>query len=800
MPKKTHAFWRDLIWSVLSLSMLLFLIVGTLYAYLESELPDVKTLKHVEFQTPLKIYTSDQLLIATYGEKRRIPISYHEIPKQMIAATLATEDQRFFEHPGVDFRGLLRASFQLIKTGNKSQGGSTITMQVARNFFLTRKKTFLRKFNEILLAMKIDRELSKEKVLELYLNKIYFGSRAYGVAAAAEVYYGKKLSELTLPEVAMIAGLPQSPSAHNPIANPKAAKARRNHVLRRMYEEQMINETDYKHAIKIPLTEKYHGTPINVEAPYVAEMIRQALYKNFGEAAYTKGYKIYTTIDSRLQKVANWALEKNLLSYDKRHGYRGPLAHLGPVDIGSLPQFLKKLKDYPTVHQLQPALIVDLAPQSATAILKEGKTIEIAWPGLLWARRPLNHGEYLGPPLKSTRDILKTGDVVYVEPLTDSTFGLSELPDPDAAIVVLSPKDGAIRALSGGFDFYKSNYNRAAQANRQPGSSFKPFLYAAALAKGFTLATVINDAPIVIDDPSQARLWRPQNDTRKFYGPTRLRVALIESRNLVSIRLLRAIGVNYAVHYVENFGFNSQKIPKNLSLALGTLSTTPLDLARAYAVFANGGYKIEPYLIQTITDPRNHILLKARPKIACLNCKTMHTLVAAPHPSSQEVPQEAPQVITPQVAYLMTSVLQDVIARGSGRDALVLKRSDLGGKTGTTQDQRDAWFAGFNTELVTITWMGFDHNQSLYEYGREAALPMWIDFMREALKGTLEHTLSVPPDIVSLKINPKTGNLAYGNDPQAIYELFMKHTAPTYYTTPTTQPSDTSAADINHLF
>lgn len=769
-------FLRRGLWSLLSICLLMLMLFAIVFLYLESQLPDVETLKEVKLQVPLRIYTSDKRLIATYGEKRRLPVDYNDVPKDLVYAILSTEDQRFFEHPGVDVFGLGRAAFQLIRTGRKSQGGSTITMQVARNFFLSRKKTFLRKFNEILLAIKIDKELSKEKILELYLNKIYLGNRAYGVGAAARVYYGKSLKELSLAQLAMIAGLPQAPSSQNPLANPKAALKRRNHVLLRMLEEGHISQEQYDEAVQAPLTAQYHGRRATVSAPYVAEMIRQALYEHFGGEAYTKGYKVYTTIDSKLQKASNTALETALLDYDSRHGYRGPVEHLADISQISDAELSKQLKKHPSFNQqLIPALVTRIENKSIHCVLADHENITIEWQGIKWARKAFKKG--LGTWPSSATEVVKVGDIVYVSPSAKGHWRLAQLPTVEGAFIALSPKDGAIYALTGGFNFYKSKFNRVTQAERQPGSSFKPFIYSAALAKGYTLASLINDAPVVVDDPSQEDLWRPQNDNHRFNGPTRLRQGLVRSRNLVSIRLLKGMGIDYAIKYLQRFGFSAEKLPKSLSLALGSLTISPLELATAYAVIANGGFKIEPYLIQQITDSSNHIILKAKPRIACSHCYQPNS------ESTLSSDQQAPRVISEQVAYLMTQALQDVIQNGTGRGAKVLKRSDISGKTGTTNDQQDAWFAGFNSEIVSTAWVGFDNPQSLHEYGARVALPMWVDFMRVALANTPEVSMKAPTGIVSVRIDPKTGLRATASQKNSIFESFRKEFLPQEYST-----------------
>lgn len=765
--KKMAYFWRKGLWALMSLFFLLIVAGSLLYLYLESQLPNVDSLKTVQLQVPLQIFSKEGLLIQEYGEKKRIPVTYDEIPPTLIHALIATEDQRFFEHPGVDVMGLGRAAVSMLKTGTKSQGGSTITMQVARNFFLSRKKTFLRKFNEIMLAIKIDRELSKEKILELYLNRVYLGNRAYGVGAAAMVYFGKSLKDLNLAELAMIAGLPQAPSTQNPIANPLAAKKRRDHVLERLLEEHYINEEQYQNAVNQPITAKYYGTNIEVKAPYVAEMIRQSLYDNFGPEAYTKGYKVYTTIDGKLQNTANEVVEKNLIAYDHRHGYRGPIANIGEKDSQSPKIRQKYLRQYPELNSLTPAVVTEVREKEATAALQNGQIIIIPWEGMSWARPALKRGGWVGKSPTKAQQVVAAGDIIYVHS-TEKSWQLAQIPEAESAMVAMNPKNGAIEVLVGGFNFSKSKFNRATQSSRQPGSSFKPFVYAAALNNGYNLATLINDAPIVVDDPSQPNLWRPHNVNLKFNGPTRLKQALVQSKNLVSIRILDDIGIDYTIDFLTRFGFNKKSLPRALSLALGSLSISPMDLTTAYAVFANGGYKVEPYLIDHITDADGKILLQAKPSIVCDPCDK----------DKVDASTLAPRVISEDIAFLMNTALRDVIQHGTGRAARVLNRQDIAGKTGTTNDQVDAWFAGFNPNLVVTTWIGFDNPKSLHEYAANLALPLWIDFMKVALKDKPEVELKQPENVIAVRIDPVSGLLAKPNQENGIIEYFRQNEVP----------------------
>ncbi|PHH58064.1 penicillin-binding protein 1A [Coxiella burnetii] len=793
MSKVRH-FAVHTIWALFSLAFTIVLVMAVIYVYMEWRLPDVKTLRDVHLQVPLRIYTADDKLITQFGTKRRIPVTLDQVPKPLIHAVLATEDARFYEHPGVDLISIIRAAKAVILTGKRSQGASTITMQVARNFFLTRKKTYTRKINEILLALKIDKELSKDKILELYLNKIYFGNRAYGVAAAAEVCYGKPLNQLTLPQMAMIAGLPQAPSRNNPLENPKAALLRRDHVLKRMLEVNFITKENYLKAIKAPLTAKYHAATTQVKAPYMAEMVREAVVDQYGEEAYDRGLNVYTTISSKLQKEANRSLRDGLIAYDERHGYRKAQQNLGAFDRDI---WLAALKEKPIVDGITPAAVTTINSRSIVVLLPDGRAITVPWSGLSWARPALENG-YVGLAPRQASDIVKVGDVVEVIQARNDQWWLTQIPEVEGGLVALNPQDGAVNALIGGFDYEHSNFNRITQAERQPGSNFKPFLYSAALAKGYTLASMINDTPVVMQDSGENALWRPMNDTRKFYGPTSIRMGLIKSRNLVSIRLLQKIGIPYAIEYLTRFGFDPNVLPHSLSLALGSATLPPLQVASGYAIFANGGYRVTPYFISRIEDQSHHVLFQAKPPRACSAC------ITNPNATAEQLPNPmAPQVITPQNAYLITQAMHDVIQYGTGRRAKVLNRPDLAGKTGTTNDQVDAWFSGFNANLETTVWVGYDNLRSLHEYGAQAALPIWIQFMRAALQGQPEASLPQPPGMVMVRIDPHTGLLASPNQPDARFEIFRQRYAPTQFSTASSDnagaPNDSDSED-QHLF
>ena len=822
--------------TILAASFLSLLLLGSLgllaaYIYITPRLPEIDTLKDVKLQVPLRVYARGGEVIAEFGEMKRTPLEYNEFPPTLIQAVLAAEDDRFFEHPGVDYQGILRAAYHLIRTGEKGQGGSTITMQVARNFFLSREKTYLRKLNEIFLALKIEGELSKQEILELYLNKIYLGKRAYGFAAAAQVYYGKLPQELTLPEMAMIAGLPKAPSRYNPVVNPDRALIRRDYVLGRMRELEYISEEQYQMALADPVHADVHGLDEDLEAPYIAEMVRDEMVSRYGEAAYTEGYQVYTTVEARLQQAANQALREDLLAYDRRHGYRGVEGHIDLFagdGVDDTVAWEAALRELPVSGNLVPAVVMTLEEQAAWAYTRDGNMVYLPWEQLAWARKYIDDN-HVGPELESADQILKAGDIIYTAPAQPGCSWLAKSPTVAGALISLNPDDGAIQALVGGFDFYESKFNRVTQANRQPGSSFKPFVYTAALDKGFTAATIINDAPVVFDAPGLEDTWRPENYSGQFYGPTRLRQALIKSRNLVSIRLLRDIGIGYAVRYAQRFGFRRESLPRDLSLALGSGTLTPLELARGYTVFANGGYMVEPYLIDHVLGPDGQVVMAAQPQQVCVACIEEQEAqqvaqeestnagdapsTAAPQELSQAEKEQlaatreavlarlqgmeamerdqvlqgpgprqvAPRVLDPQVAFLMNTMMRDVIQQGTGRGAMVLNRMDLAGKTGTTNDQRDAWFAGFNRNMVTIAWVGFDNPRPLgeRETGARAALPMWIDYMRTALVEREEMPLIQPPGIVTVRIDTRTGELAHADSPEAMFEYFRSDHVPT---------------------
>jgi len=799
------------------------------YYYFAPKLPDVQTLKEVKLQTPLRIYSADNALISEFGEKRRSPISYDEVPQTFVNALLAAEDRNFFSHVGVDIKGLARAAVQLVSTGHIQSGGSTITMQVAKNFFLSRERSFVRKFNEILLSLRIEQELSKQEIFELYINKIYLGHRSYGIQAAANIYYGKNIDQLSTAQYAMIAGLPKAPSAYNPITNPNRALERRNWILKRMHSLSFIDDQTYETARNEPVSAEYHSTQIDLYAPYVAEMVRNELYQYFDDKLYTDGLRVVTTLDSQMQTAANAAVEKGLIAYTERHGYYGAESHIDDLTPENITEQLKKQQVF---GLLQPAIVTSIDKQQATISLKDGTSAILEWTNLQWARQHKGPNR-LGKKPKRAADILNKGDLIRVRQMEDQNWRLAQIPRVQGALTALSPNDGAIKALVGGFNFNHNKFNRATQAQRQPGSNLKPFIYASALEQGFTPATMINDAPVVFHDNNLEASWRPENYSKKFYGPTRLREALYKSRNLVSIRILRSIGIDTATEFLTRFGFDKNRLPHNLSLSLGSADITPLELVTGYAGLANQGFKVQPYFISRVEDAAGNLLFSAQPSRVCPDCYyqpaeqlapskfseirlssndeaideapiTAETVASSEPPTGRQISSAplAPRIMQPHTAYMIHSIMQDVITQGTGRRALTLKRTDLAGKTGTTNDQKDAWFSGFNRDLVATAWVGFDQPSTLgrSEFGGTAALPIWIDFMQVALSDSPDRQTPQPDGIVSVKIDPETGLLAYPGQENAIFELFPEESAPTEVARNPGQPNTADSNQTDEIF
>lgn len=754
--------------------------------YLTPGLPSADQLRDVHLQVPLKIYSHDGHLIGEFGEQRRTPVSFDQIPTHFVHAILAAEDDRFFSHQGVDLMGLLRAASQILTTGGIQSGGSTITMQVARNFFLTLDQTFTRKFNEILLALQIEHELTKEEILELYANKMFLGKRAYGIQAAAQVYYGKNIDELSLAQLAMIAGTYQLPSAVNPINNPRRAVDRRNWILGRMLLLGYIDQPTHDAAIAEPDIASDHGTVVEINAPYVAEMVRREMLDRFGGNAYENGYEVYTTIDIDMQRSATASVREGLLTYDHRHGYRGPERRMAESVWTDREASLDLLNRTPVYGGLEPALVTAVNDQSLVVLMRDGQEVEIGWDqglsSLLRYRTQSWQDQF-----NSIDQIASAGDLIRLRQ-QNGTWYFSQLPNVQGAIIALDPSNGGIRALTGGFDYYQSNFNRVTDSRRQPGSNLKPFLYATALEHGYTPASIINDGAIVFEDAALEDIWRPENDSGRFYGPTRFREALYYSRNLVSIRILRQIGINTAREGIMRFGFEDQDLPYNLTLALGSGGVAPLKLAGAYSIFANGGYRVEPHLIDHILDVEGQEVYRTNAPAVCHMCtdeeveqQQLDTLAAIEAGEEEwQLHNPAPRVIDPRVAYITDDILKDVIKRGTGTRALVLEREDIAGKTGTTNGPRDAWFSGYSPHLVATAWVGFDDNSLLGsgEFGGTAALPIWINFMRDALAGKPEYIIPQPEGIVTARINLETGERALPGDTNTDFEIFLRENVP----------------------
>jgi penicillin-binding protein 1A len=808
----------------LALVFLGLLTVAITYAYLRSELPSVETLKDVQLQTPMKIYSSDGLLVSQYGEKRRIPLELSQIPKPLIDAVLDTEDSRFYSHPGIDLIGILRAATNMILTGTRKQGASTITMQVARNFFLTRERTFKRKIKELFIALHIESLLSKDEILALYLNKIELGHRAFGVGAAARVYYGKEMDQLTLAEMATIAGLPKAPSTLNPISSPDRAIKRRAVVLGRMLTMKHITKAQYYDAKAQPVTAKRHGANIEAPAPYVASIVNKEMIQRFGlEDAYTKGYQVYTTIGAKLQYAAQQAVINNLHNYDERHGYKGPDKYLfkeatdaesqdKSAQAWSFKMINEHLSKITAYGQLSPGVVTLTDEQLAYVQLKDGSTVVIEWENLKWARPFINDSKR-GKSPKTTHDIFAPGAQVWVRKIADEQYRLAQVPAASGALIALDPTNGAIQSVVGGYSYYLSQYNRATQAKRQVGSNIKPFIYSAALEYGHTLASLINDAPIHQWNKLLGIAWRPKNSPPVYDGPIRIRVALAKSKNVVSVRLLKGVGLENAVDHIEKFGISRSELPFNDSLALGSASLTPLQVATGISTFANGGYLIEPYIIDRIVDANGRVIHQANPMVACPVCDKEGDEEHKNRPNGQnndtqtldnsQLTQVIPasKVISSQNAFLIAQAMTSTIWgggdwshktgwNGTGWRAQKLKRRDLAGKTGTTNDAKDTWFSGFNSKLMVTTWVGFDNPSRTLgrtptgsEAGAVTALPAWIEFMATALKSIEEQPLEIPEDIISVRIDNETGLLATKNDYTSRFEYFIKGTEPQKYAT-----------------
>jgi penicillin-binding protein 1A len=795
------------------------------YYYVAPSLPQAAELRDIKIQVPLQIFSRDGRLLAEFGEMKRTPVAYDDIPPLVIKAVLAAEDEHFFEHIGVDYRGVLRGIVNELRPGGSTVGGSTITQQVTRTLNVLQRsglssgwQRFVGKFKEWILAFRIEREFTKQEILQLYLNTNYFGQRYYGVATAARAYFGKDLSELTVAEVALLAGIPQRPNDWNPIASPEHATARRAYVLRRMLETGAIDESQYRTALAEPVVAQQFTPQNQVSAPYVAEMVRAEMIRRFGTAAYTAGLKVTTTIDSRLQMASNRAIHETLMAYDERHGYRGPLAHVelppptpngeGGAPGSGLPEpgrLKTLLEDYPTLLDYEAAIVLRADDTSAQLYFAARGEQTIDLDAVSWAA-PFVTDDAVGAKPATVADVLHAGDIVRFRRMPNGQWRLAQIPEVQGAFVSIDPFDGAVVALNGGFDYFLSNFNRATQARRQPGSSFKPFVYSAGLDHGFTPATIVTDAPPDVGyQPELEKVWRPENFGGEYFGDVRLRFALFKSLNAVSIRLLQRIGVPTAVEYVHRFGFDDTAVPKNLSLALGAGGVAPLDLAAGYAVFANGGYRVNPYFIDRVTMADGELIYAAHP-LTCPDCNTPPPAEPVDEPQeptlvddvTQLYPAEfaAPRVISARNAYLMTDMMRDVVRVGTGaRAQRELKRNDLAGKTGTTNEGRDTWFVGFNADVVAAAWVGFDQNRPLgaHEQGGVTAIPIWIDYMRAALSGKAEHVLARPPGIVEYRINPVNGLIANDSSPNTMFEKFDMDNVPEH------EPDTVSSSPFNSL-
>lgn len=804
-------------------------VLVSFYFYIKDELPDEASIRDVQFQIPMKIYTADGELISQFGEKRRNPLLYSEIPPQLIEAIIATEDARFYEHFGFDPIGIVRAAFVSITKGRAAQGASTITQQLARNVFLTLDKTIIRKVKELYIALHLEQILTKKEIITLYLNKIYFGNRAYGIGAAAQVYYDKPIHELTLPQLALIAGLPKAPSSYNPVRNPAKAKWRRNVVLGRMHTVGVIDDNTYKDAINAPITAKLHGANITAHAPYVAEEVRKEMVERYGkEKAYTEGFKVYTTIDAKTQKAAQIALKNNIFAYDERHGYRGPTLTLWSEEetdsttaanaswsLEKIEQRLSRLKQF---NELMPAVVTNTTDQTAYVQLKGNQIDVIEWDNLSWARAYISDDKQ-GPAPKVASDILVPGAQIWVRKLEDGRLRLSQIPGVTSSIVALDPNNGDIKALVGGYNFVGNQYNRVTQAKRQIGSNIKPFIYSAALDNGFTLSSLINDAPINKWDKNLGTAWRPKNSPETYDGPTRVRRGLAQSKNVMAVRLMRSLGIPKTIAHLTKFGFAASDLPRNESLSLGSASLTPISVVTAMSAFANGGYLVKANLIDYVTDVSESNIYQAtkyiaREPIEVEGVEGTDDTINDSFEASAETPVEsfeldAPRIISRENAFLVADAMNSTVwgggtwNKGTGWNgtawrAQTLKRRDLSGKTGTTNRAVDTWFTGFTPKLVATTWVGFDapgrplgrtaHNSNLgdghifgAESGAKTALPGWIDFMSRVLPDIPVTYREIPEGIVSVRIDQETGLLSRKTDYTTRFEYFKKGTEPEKY-------------------
>jgi len=802
-------------------SAALFGLAGV-FLYLDPQIPKAESYRHIHLQTPLRVRAVDGSLMATFGERRRIPLEMEEFPEPFVRAVLDTEAKRFYAHGGIDFIPLLRSTIALLLDPDEiPPGASTITMQLARNISFTLEQTFLRKFKEMLLALKIEQELTKDEILELYLNLVPFGQRAYGAEAAARTYYGTPLAELDLAQWAMLAGIPQAPSIGNPVSGPERALERRNLVLRNMYRQGSIDRPALEAALAASITARLHQPTPEVEAPWVAEEVRQMAIRRYGPEIYERGYEITTTVDPEMQAAANDALRRGLEAYTVRHGYRGPERILeapeedAALDENTRERWRQTLRETRRYGGQEPALVTRVEAERFHALLADGREISVPAQGWRWARPYLSANARGAVPQRAA-DVVARGHLVRVQPDPELGWRLGQVPRVQGALIAMDPDDGSIRAMVGGYDFRLSQYNHATQAERQPGSNFKPFIYAAGLHAGLTPASIFNDAPLVFDDVNLEGTYRPRNYGGQFRGPTRLRTALYRSINLVSMRVLLSVGVAEAIEYVERFGFDTSSFPRNLQLAVGggTMALTPQALARGFATFANGGFRVDPHLLTRIERVGDGVIARPLASVACARCESddarglpspveldaprrrptdgaSHAVPRAPTPDADAAATEpsnpnidrrvelAPRVLEPRLAYIMDSMLSDVIQRGTGRRARVLERDDLAGKTGTT-NAADTWFSGYTPGLAATVWMGFADNRPLgdNEVGANGPLPIWIDFMDVALDKVPPRELPQPSGLIEVRIDPATGRLARPGQDDAIFEILRAENIP----------------------
>jgi penicillin-binding protein 1A len=783
MNSRSRTRFVSIMWLVWTAVCGAVLSLAGVFLYLNPQIPTAETYRHVRIETPLRIFAEGGELMAEFGERRVIPLKIADVPPLFISALIDTEDKRFYSHGGVDFISLVNDSIELALNQEIRSGASTLTMQLAKNISFTPEQTFIRKFKEMLLALKIERELTKDEILELYFNVVPFGKRAYGAQAAAFTYYGRPLDQLDIAQLAMLAGIPQAPSAGNPINGPERAMRRRNLVLSRMLEQGSITQDQYDVAVASPNTAMVHERDLDIAAPYAAEWVRQQLVARYGADVYSSGYEASTTIDAHLQAVATKAVRDGVFLYDRRHGYRGPVAK---IELPADPQALRiavqqALVPFAPHVGLEGGVVTSVGPDQFTAMRASGDSVVIPSALYKWARPFIDANNRGAVPAKAA-DVVAPGDVVWLKQFQEG-WGLSQMPNIQSTLVAMNPNNGAIKAIVGGFDFSANQFNHALQAARQPGSGFKPFVYSAALDAGVTPASIFMDAPLVFQDENMETTYRPKNDGERYNGPTRLREALYRSINLVSIRVLLAVGAGEVIDYVGRFGFDTSEFPRNTQLAIGggTIGVTPLEMARAYATFANGGYLVDPNIVKEVKTMAGETIYKPNYPVVCRDCPTPEaTTDAGPDTSvAADTPIPAPRVIDEGNAFIMNSMLQDVIRRGTAVRARVLERNDIAGKTGTT-NEADTWFNGYQKNLVATVWVGFDDHSPVgdNEYGSNSPLPIWIEFMKAALASVPQEVPTQPSDIVTLKIDPRTGEPATPDQGSAIFEYFLANHTP----------------------